>query len=398
MTEPESLHAALEHRDTARVVQLLEEDPSRALRPDPPEFPYPPLVSAIISADARLVELLLRHGADPNGIADHPSGIPKGLTMLHFAVERPAAVVECLLRHGADVNARDARGETTPLLHAAFLHDCHRETLEILIRHGADLNARTVRINGGIGVMQAAGVANSQDLLKLLEEHGLPLDLRAALKLGRVERVREILRGDPRAVATYHPKPDRLIDDAVLLLAYPTAVDPGVRSEPDYVGHNLDILQAILNQAKGEPWFIISYRTLHSAVKIADPAAVELLLRYAPRPPQGPLIYQTAARNRQCGAEMVALLDRYGIKREGLPGAGQGRNEAVEALIQYLRGEDPVGRLFAVKALGAYGEHAQAAVPALREALADPDPSVRQTAAAALRAIDPQAATEAGLP
>ncbi len=48
-------------------------------------------------------------------------------------------------------------------------------------------------------------------------------------------------------------------------------------------------------------------------------------------------------------------------------------------------------------ALGSYGEQAVRAVPALIKALKDPEVNVRNAAAGALRKIDPEAATEAGV-
>jgi hypothetical protein len=315
--------------------------------------------------------------------------------MLHFAVARTPDVLESLLGHGAHVNARDGSEETTPLLQAAFLgKESDQRTLEVLLQHAPDLSARTVRTNGGIGVMQAAGVSGASALMGLLEKQHVPLDLRAALVLGRVERVREILCGDPHAVGSYRPKPERLIIDAVLMLRYKVDLPARHMARHTAVCDTIDVLASILQQARGEPWFPSNpywHSCLHQAVQMSTTEVAELLLRSSPQPIQGPMLHESAKRNRHCGDEMLALLKRYGVKAEGLPGANLERNFAVETLIERLRDSDPRKRFLAATSLGLYGKIARPAVAALRPLLTDSEDFVRRAATDALKLIDPDA-------
>src|SRR5437588_12265049 len=61
--------------------------------------------------------------------------------------------------------------------------------------------------------------------------------------------------------------------------------------------------------------------------------------------------------------------------------------------LQSLRVADPFQRVHAAMVLGLMGEHAQAAVPALVDAMRDEDPQVRRMVMAALGEIGPAART-----
>src|SRR5437764_15013983 len=71
----------------------------------------PPLLSAVLSGDARSVEQLLQRGADPNQTG------PLGTTALMWAVP-DLEKVRILLAHAANVNAR-AETDRTALLVAS---------------------------------------------------------------------------------------------------------------------------------------------------------------------------------------------------------------------------------------------------------------------------------------
>ncbi|MEX0676794.1 MAG: ankyrin repeat domain-containing protein [Pirellulales bacterium] len=91
-----------------------------------------PLVEAARYGDARLVEILLANGADPN--ARQPA---LGYTALHYMVSRNEhAAVKALLATGADPNAQ-AQGLETPL-HWAVRSYANGAIIETLIKHGAD--------------------------------------------------------------------------------------------------------------------------------------------------------------------------------------------------------------------------------------------------------------------
>jgi HEAT repeat protein len=74
---------------------------------------------------------------------------------------------------------------------------------------------------------------------------------------------------------------------------------------------------------------------------------------------------------------------------------GEGARDAVPALIEALADPEPGVRDAVATALGALGRTAKLAVPFLAEALHDPNRFVRQAAAVALEQIDPAAAARA---
>jgi ankyrin repeat protein len=121
-----------------------------------------------VEGDVVLVELLLRHGADPN-VKDSAGDAP-----LHKAVEYGVVdVAAVLLRHGADPNARNKEGRTP--LHAAAMR-CRADLAEPLLKHGADPNARDAR--GGTPLYYAANC--HVEVVRILLAAGAAPDAKAA--------------------------------------------------------------------------------------------------------------------------------------------------------------------------------------------------------------------------
>jgi ankyrin repeat protein len=95
-----------------------------------------PLGSAASQGNADLVTLLLKYGANPNGLGinDH--------TMLTLAAQSSCVrTVQVLLEHGADANASRRRTGETPLIVAAAR--AQTDIVATLIAAGARVNART---------------------------------------------------------------------------------------------------------------------------------------------------------------------------------------------------------------------------------------------------------------
>ena len=94
-----------------------------------------PLSTACQRGNLTIVDVLLRHGADPN------FGDGDGWTPLHWT--RSPEVAARLLRHGdTDVDAKDKDGETP--LHVK-IGDEDLDVASVLLHHGADIRAHNAR-------------------------------------------------------------------------------------------------------------------------------------------------------------------------------------------------------------------------------------------------------------
>jgi ankyrin repeat protein len=126
----------------------------------------PALMAATLFGDARMVELLLKHGADPN----QPNSARA--TALMWAAP-DIDKVRLLLARGADVNAR-SESERTALLVAASLPGTVG-VLQLLLERGADLRAQD---RAGATALSLAIRSSDVDVVRFLVERGLdPNDL-----------------------------------------------------------------------------------------------------------------------------------------------------------------------------------------------------------------------------
>jgi ankyrin repeat protein len=71
-----------------------------------------------------------------------------------------------------------------------------REMLDVLLEAGADINARSRWWAGGFGLLDSA----PPDLAKYAIERGAIVDVNAAARLGMLDRLRQLIDGDPRLV------------------------------------------------------------------------------------------------------------------------------------------------------------------------------------------------------
>jgi ankyrin repeat protein len=129
----------------------------------------PALMAATLFADARMLDVLLKHGADPNRTG------PAGTTALMWAVP-DIETVRLLLAHGADVNARSASGRTPLLVAAAFPRTV--DLLRVLLDRGADLRALDA---AGASALALAARSADVEVVRFLVDRGLdPKALSAA--------------------------------------------------------------------------------------------------------------------------------------------------------------------------------------------------------------------------
>jgi ankyrin repeat protein len=96
-----------------------------------------PLVAAITEGNQKMVELLLKGGADPNTRDEH-EGAPLILAVSEKRCEVRRGIVHVLLESGADPNVTDFDGRP-PLFTAVACEDS--SLVQMLLDKGADLNA-----------------------------------------------------------------------------------------------------------------------------------------------------------------------------------------------------------------------------------------------------------------
>jgi ankyrin repeat protein len=111
-----------------------------------------------------MVELLLKHGADPN----QPGA--SGTTALMWAIP-DVEKVGLLLAHGANVNARSETDRTALLVAASYPGT--RDVLRMLLDHGADLRAQD---RGGATALSLALRSADVEVARFLVERGLDPD------------------------------------------------------------------------------------------------------------------------------------------------------------------------------------------------------------------------------
>jgi ankyrin repeat protein len=156
----DDIHRLIEDGDIDKAKALLVNDPDLIQRRDP-EYKQTPLHVAAHRGHTSLVEYLLEHGAEVNARAYN------NFTPLHLT--RDPEIVKLLIEHKADLEATDASERTKVQECAAVCARCEKE---------ANLPERTI--------------------IKLLIDAGAVYDFSSAVLLGDLERVRTLLKKNPR--------------------------------------------------------------------------------------------------------------------------------------------------------------------------------------------------------
>jgi ankyrin repeat protein len=126
------------------------------------------LMAATLFGDPRTVDLLLRHGADPNRTG------PSGTTALMWAMP-DIEKVRVLLGRGADVNAKSETGRTPLLVAASYPRTVG--ILRVLLDRGADLRAAD---GAGANALSLAARSADVEVVRFLVENGLDPNALAA--------------------------------------------------------------------------------------------------------------------------------------------------------------------------------------------------------------------------
>jgi hypothetical protein len=147
-----------------------------------------PLVVAARSGHERVVEFMLDHNADINGVTS------LGTSPLHAAAEGDhQGIVLTLLNRGANINSVDLGGNTP--LNGAVNEGCE-SAARLLLEHGAD--CRIADIND-LAPLHTAAIRGSAPMVQLLLDHGADVsavdrDGDTPLDLAQGEDVKQLLR------------------------------------------------------------------------------------------------------------------------------------------------------------------------------------------------------------
>lgn len=173
-----TIDEAIARGDVADVKRHLQRDPA-AVR-GKPDAKLSPLHQAILRRQAKIVGVLLEHGADVQA----PD--TAGRTPLHLAVERgDAVIVKELLGRKADPSKRDRIG-WTPLHHAAAKTRLEIATLLL----DAKMNPNLLSELGGTALHEAAA-AGSVEMVKLLLDRGVDPSVRSKPGVTALDLARE---------------------------------------------------------------------------------------------------------------------------------------------------------------------------------------------------------------
>jgi ankyrin repeat protein len=248
------LFQAIRRGDSTLLMDLLRRGTPPDVRGDDETTP---LMYAALHGSAEMVELLLKHGADPratnaHGVtallwgardaekvrlliergADPNAGSDLGNTPLMAAAGSPngAAAAECLLAHGADVTLHN-KGGRTALRGAVKGGDV--ETVRLLVDRARELDKLDEVINDAGPTVAVAADNGFHEIVKLLLEHGADPNrssgprghgLNMALMSGNADIAKTlIMRGTDLA---WHSQPGDT--PTALLAAYTELDDPSI--------------------------------------------------------------------------------------------------------------------------------------------------------------------------
>jgi ankyrin repeat protein len=205
-------HEALSVDDADALARLLDRYPQYRFKINEPVFPFdsPPILHAAGRGHRRVVDLLLREGADINARSGWWAGSFGVLDscdpeMASFLIERGAIVdahaaarlgmmdrlKELVSANPALVHARGGDGQT-PLHFAATV-----EIAAYLLDQGADIDARDIDHESTAAQYM---VDSRQEIVRYLISRGAKTDLLMAAAVGDVDLVRKHLNADPEAI------------------------------------------------------------------------------------------------------------------------------------------------------------------------------------------------------
>jgi len=297
---------------------------------------------------------LVIHAAKPKAGKLLSARDGEGRTLLHLAAEHGNFVLaKDLLRKGAPVDGRDRHGMTP--LHYTY-RGGHTEMMRLLVAKGADVNAKD---GTGLTMLIVAAGERRDDTVRLLLSLGARVDIFSACSLGQADRVREILRADPKAVhAAVGPTNSLPIHSAAvagradivkLLLQKGADVDATTDGGATALLHaaakgHLDVVRLLIRKAarvgvRAAPLGDVT--ALHAAAYNGHPAVVRILVGAGAQVGSVDIGGETALHSAAKGGEIPTadLLIRLGAEVNAKSHAGRTPLDeaADEKMAQFLR-------------------------------------------------------------
>lgn len=209
-TPVEQFVAAVNAKDVARVRSLLEAHATVRAAVNDALFDFGGRAIHRVGENVALLDVLIEHGADPNGLSDWSPG---GFTLLDSV---PRAMVDACVARGATMTVHaaakhDRLDDLRRLLDAdpALVtqpggdgqHPLHvaasLAVIDLLVERGAEVDARDVDHSA----TPAQYLAGRPELCRRLLEHGAEPDLFMAAMLGDVELAERCIARDPGSVS-----------------------------------------------------------------------------------------------------------------------------------------------------------------------------------------------------
>ncbi|MEV8099672.1 ankyrin repeat domain-containing protein [Kitasatospora sp. NPDC085879] len=368
------------------------------------------LIAAVRSGDARVVDALLRAGADPDIADEH------GAPVLCLAVEAfDLPTVETLLKGCARPDRADGLGRT-PLLRAIELGSY--DITNLLISRGAhmwitdtegrnalalaqywhetDLVAELCRRSGRQGPVARRAVSSDSGNCEQLSLGSLTIRTGHAAILTNLERSYGIATSFDELLSRALAEPD--IDHAIWWETTATLVErrgaatwdaaAALRDRPDalgrYFGAEVLRLTNLFDESDDAPF---------------DGPLVDLFLPWVASEPDPrvtrPLTAGLADAQDPRRDEPLTELTRHidsKVRRTALSGLhrpiGSGDHKALSAAVERTKDKDSMVRVQACRALASAPAHHQGAADSLATCLTDPDEDVRVEAAVRLALRD----------
>lgn len=368
-----------------------------------------PLIDAVRSGDARVVDALLRAGADPDAADEHGTSV---LCLAVDAFDLPMA--ETLLGACARPDRADGLGRTP--LHRAielgsyditnlltnrgahmWITDAERRNALALAQywHETDLVAELCRRSGRQGPVDRRAVSSDSGNCEQLSLGSLTIRTGHAAILTNLEKSYGIATSFDELLSRALAEPD--IDHAIWWETTATLAERGsaawdaaaaLRDRPDpmerYFGAEILRLTNLFDESDDAPF---------------DGPLVDLFLPWAASEPDPrvtrPLTAGLADAQDPRRDEPLTALTRHidsKVRQMALSGLhrpiGRGDHEALSAAVERTADKDPMVRRHACRALASAPAHHQGAADSLVTCLTDPDEDVRVEAAVRLALRD----------